>query len=519
MYINRINDDFAYIKHYMGWTLASDESVKTMNKYLPIDSEFIKANTELYRRFSELQKNYGQEYNFFIYLSEQQYFLNSAPTSLSYPDYLALKKQIFSYVQDKNLIEKLYSNWSPIHIKDKYYIINIVPYYDSYLICLISADDLIRPLQQINLGGNGIVSLVDNNGNEIINPKSNGETITQKDASKESLLSLIQPRTIVNGQFSNASFSVKMFIKFGTFEKIMIAQLLIMLLAIIVACSFCGIMLYFNILVLKPIKNFSDNLTQFNEDSKPLDLNINKIIELEQANKLFKKLLEQIKIFKINSYEQQLEKQRIQLDYMKLQIKPHFFLNCLTNIHSMAQMQMFEEIQSMAISTSNYFRYIFQNGQDFVRLGDEIDHVRIYLEIQRHRYRDAFTYRIEQIDGMDNQLIPPLVLQTFIENSVKYAVSRVNEVQIRIAVDRILDADEELAVIRISDTGPGFAPEILNKLTSGQPLDQTDGNHIGIMNTLQRLELLYHHEAKVHFSNSEDGGACVTIYLPHPPQD
>lgn len=519
MYMNQIDHDFAYIKHYMGWTLANDASIKTMNRFRPVDSEFLKANNDLYKRFSELQRNYGQEYNFFVYLKNQQYFMNAAPTTLNYSNYVELKKQIFSYAQDKNLFGKFYSNWSLILIKDKYYTINIVPYYDSYLICLISANDLIRPLQQLNLGENGLVSLVDQNGDELLYPESDEVTPIHKDAGASSLLKLAKQRTIISEKFSNATFGVKLLIRFGTFEKIMIAQLLIMLLAVIVACSLCGVMLYFNILILRPIKNFSFNLTQFNEDSKPLDIKMNKIVELEHANKLFKNLLEQIKIFKIDIYERELEKQRIQLDYMKLQIKPHFFLNCLTNIYSMAQMQMFEEIQSMAISTSNYFRYIFQNGQDFVKLSDEIDHVRIYLEIQKHRYRDAFSYRFEQAEGMDNMKIPPLVLQTFIENSVKYAVSRVSEVHIHLAAERMLEADEELAVIRISDTGPGFADEILKKLVSGQPLDQSMGNHIGIMNTLERLELLYRHKAKVTFSNSENGGACVTIYLPHPPRE
>lgn len=519
MYINRINLDFSNINQYMGWTLANDENVETMNKFHPADTEFLKANTELYKRFSELQKNYEQKYNFFIYLKDQPYFLNVAPTNLNYPDYLELKKQIFSYVQDKNLFEKFYSNWSPILLNDQYFIINIVPYYESYLICLVSADNLIRPLQQIDLGGNGFVSLIDPNGDVIVNPKSDEETAMRKDAEKTSLLDLTKARTTVSGQFSNATFGVNMLIKFGTFEKIMIAQLLIMLLAVIVACTLCGIMVYFNILILRPLKNFSYNLTQFNEDNKPLELKMNRIVELEYANKLFKNLLEQIRIFKIDSYEHELEKQKIQLDYMKLQIKPHFFLNCLTNIYSMAQMHMFEEIQSMAISTSNYFRYIFQNGQDFVRLDDEIDHVRIYLEIQKHRYRDAFTYRIEKAAGTGHIKIPPLVLQTFIENSVKYAVSRVNEVQICLDVSLITVEEEEVNVICISDTGPGFSPDILERLQSGQPLDQSDGHRIGIMNTKERLEYLYRHKANIFFSNSADGGACVSIHLPHPPSE
>jgi sensor histidine kinase YesM len=204
---------------------------------------------------------------------------------------------------------------------------------------------------------------------------------------------------------------------------------------------------------------------------------------------------------------------------MKLQIKPHFFLNCLTTIYSMAQMQMYEEIGNMSISTSRYFRYIFRDSQDFIRLEDEIEHVRIYLEIQKQRYQNSFTYRIEQDDNAVGVNIPPLVLHTFIENAVKYAVSREDVVQILLTVNRCLDEQEETAVIRISDTGPGFSSDVLEKLIHGQPLDQSKGTQIGIMNTLQRLEFLYHKKAKVRFSNMEDGGACVTLYIPYLPKE
>ncbi|GIP29280.1 hypothetical protein J23TS9_44100 [Paenibacillus sp. J23TS9] len=517
LYINRINHDFAYINHYMGWTLANDEIVKNMNKYDTHSTEFLKSNTQLHQRFTELQKNYGQEYNFFFYLKKKDFFLNCSPLSIQYPDYLDLKKQVMSYAEDKNVYEKFYSDWTPVLVKDKYYIINIVPYHDSYLICLISADDLIRPLRAINLGENGSASLMNENRESISTPIGVSEKELQLNTSKPALLSFVQSQTTVSRQFSNASFRVQMVIRFGTFEKIMVAQLLIILLALFIAFILCVVMIYFNKRVLRPIQTFSDNLTQLNEDNENLDFQSSKIIELEQANLQVKDLIEQIRRFKIDIYERELDKQRIQLDYMKLQIKPHFFLNCLTNIYSMAQMQMYEEIEHMTLSTSRYFRYIFQNGQDFVRLKDEIDHVRIYLDIQQHRYRNAFAYTIEENVDTEDISIPPLVLQTFIENAVKYAVSRVNQVQISLSVCRLIDKDAEMVMIKISDSGPGFPAHILDQLTHGHPLDQSDGTHIGIMNTLQRLELLYRRKAEIRFHNREEGGACVTICLPFHP--
>lgn len=519
LYINRINSDFNYINHYMGWTLVNDESVNIMSVGKPNDPGFLKANRSLFKRFVELQKIYGHQYNFFLYLKNASFFSNCAPMNMSYPAYLSLKNQIEADVKDKTIYEKFYSRWSTINLNGTYYIINIVPYYDSYMISLISADDLIRPLRQINLGENGYASLVSENGKSVTSPLSNNGTVQNTKPDPSSLLNLIQTRTTVNGEFTNASFYVKLVIQFGAFEKIMIAQLLIILLAVIIACNLCFIMLYFKKKVLMPIKRFSYNLTVWTGDGEPLDIESSKIIELEKANTQFLNLVKQIKHFKIDLYERELEKQRIQLNYMKFQIKPHFFLNCLTSIYSMAQMQMYADIQNMTLSTSKYFRYIFQNDQDFVRLENEIEHVRTYLDIQKHRYRDAFIYRIEQSEAACSAKIPPLVLQTFIENAIKYAVSREKEVRILLTIARRYEGEEERTVIRISDTGPGFPPNVLEKLIRGQSLNQTNGTNIGIMNTLQRLEYLYQKKAKVVFSNRVGGGACVTLYLPEPPKD
>ncbi|WP_438348412.1 sensor histidine kinase [Paenibacillus sp. FA6] len=512
IYINRIDHDFTYIKNYMGWTLAHDENMEMMNDY-PVDSpEYIKSNEKLYWRYSELQKNYAQDFNFFYYLKDQPYFLNCAPISIPYSDYQELKRQIMVFIDDNNVYEKYYSQWRPILIKDKHYIINIVPYHNSFMISMISADNLIEPLSQINLGENGFVSLISDDGLNVSSPITSSGKLINPEQDSSPFMNLIQTRTNVNSEFSNASFYVKLVIQFGIFEKIMIAQMLTILLAVIIIFNICFLTLYFKRRVLTPIKIFSYNLSYWTDDNESLNMESSKLIELEKANKQFFDLVMKIKKIKIDLYEREIEKQRIQLNYMKLQIKPHFFLNCLTNIHSMAQMQMYTEIQNMALSTSKYFRYIFQNDQDFVKLENELEHVRLYLEIQQHRYQNAFIYHIEQEEQTVNMEIPPLMLQTFIENAIKYAISRVNEVEILLTVKH--EPDENMIVISISDTGPGFPQDVLDKLNGGHALDQIDGTRIGIMNTIQRLEYLYLKKAQISFANLEGGGACITLYLP-----
>ncbi|CAM3179872.1 cache domain-containing sensor histidine kinase [Paenibacillus taichungensis] len=509
LYINRINHDFAYINHFMGWTLANDENLDNMNTYGVNSIPFLKANEKLHLLFAELQRNYGQSYNFFYYLENSEYFLNCAPISISYSDYSEVKKQIITLTRDKGVYEKFYSHWTPIHVNGTSYLINIVPYYNRYLVALISADELIAPLQQINLGANGYASLVDENGVQLSGP-AGGDHIPEE---RHSFLDLFQSHNIVSSDFSNAAFSVHMAIKFGAFEKIMVAQLLIMLLFLIITSTLSAIIMFFRRNLLVPIQRFSKNLARINEGDEATDFKSSRIMELEQVNAQFKELVSQIKRFKIDRYEQELEKQKIRLDYMKLQIKPHFFLNCLTSMYSMAQMQMYEEIESMALATSRYFRYIFQSGENFVLLENEIEHVRTFLDIQKSRYRDAFSYRIEQPEVITGIAVPPLVIQTFIENAVKYGVSRDRELCITLSVTEQRQESGDHVLIKISDTGPGFSPDVLDALVRGEALEQTGGNRIGIMNTIQRLELLYRDEANITFAN-DASGARITLSLP-----
>ncbi|ASA22007.1 hypothetical protein B9T62_15225 [Paenibacillus donghaensis] len=62
--------------------------------------EFLRSNENLHKRFTELQKNYGQEYNFFFYIKNQSFFLNCAPISVDYRDYRELRQQILSCIDD-----------------------------------------------------------------------------------------------------------------------------------------------------------------------------------------------------------------------------------------------------------------------------------------------------------------------------------------------------------------------------------------------------------------------------------
>ncbi|WP_265589872.1 sensor histidine kinase [Paenibacillus donghaensis] len=83
-------------------------------------------------------------------------------------------------------------------------------------------------------------------------------------------------------------------------------------------------------------------------------------------------------------------------------------------------------IQDMSEHLINYMRFMFQNNLKFVTLEEEIAHTRNYLQIQALRFEDAFTYRINGDESLSQALIPPLMIQTFAENTISMRLRWMN---------------------------------------------------------------------------------------------
>jgi len=235
--------------------------------------------------------------------------------------------------------------------------------------------------------------------------------------------------------------------------------------------------------------------------------------EFQLMNETFNSMASQIQELKIHVYEEQLNSQKAELRHLQLQINPHFFLNSLNIIYSLAQVKQYHLIQEMALSLVQYFRFMFRSNSDFVSLQDEIEHTRNYLRIQEMRFPNNLTYEVSVPDALLQCPVPPLLIQTFVENTIKHAVTMDEAIHIRVHI-QLTDGNPGILRIQIHDTGKGFSEDVLQHLQKHQGILNEQGEHIGIWNVHRRLKLLYEKKASILFSNGHDGGAVVTIYFP-----
>jgi sensor histidine kinase YesM len=260
--------------------------------------------------------------------------------------------------------------------------------------------------------------------------------------------------------------------------------------------------------VEKPIGKIANTMDQIAEGE--LDVTVEKdyrIMELVQLVHAFNHMIKRIKQLKIEKYEVKLEAQKATMQYLQLQIKPHFYANVLNIIFSLAEQKDYSTIQKISKAIVSYSRYMFHDAGELVELQREIEHVYSYMEIQEIRYMMQITCQVIVSDELQSALIPPFIIQSFVENSVKYAFTTKEGCRIIIQVEK--DEAQANLIIRVSDNGAGYSEDILQK--NWEQINE-DG-HIGLTNVYRRLKLIYDDNAEIQLMN--DHGAVAVITVPY----
>ncbi len=262
--------------------------------------------------------------------------------------------------------------------------------------------------------------------------------------------------------------------------------------------------------VMQPLKRLWEGMEQLKQDN--LDYRIDNWSPEETADfvyiyKEFNHMAEEIKL----SHEKDIIMYQAQLDNLRLQVNPHMLLNSFNMIYSLAQVKDYECIQKFSMYLMDYFRYVLKENDKFVTLKKEMDFVESYIGIQKIRFPGAFTSVYSMQEGTENALIPPLLIENFVENAMKYALVPGKIIEVLINIRK----EGDKLLISICDTGKGIREEVLESIQQGEVYeDQAGQKHIGIWNCRRRVEVFYGERASINIISSPGEGTQVWVELP-----
>ena len=488
IYADSVNEKLHSVERFMYSTITHNESLEKLNHvqtFLEYQENLKKVQTS----FTEFEYQNETHMTFLLETDSTDHFINVSNLYIPYEDYLLLKsnlKSLRSDISDRK--------WKNVTTKNSEYLVKSVHYEGKIIYAVISSEDILKPLRKLNIGNNGKLSLKEPNNI----PSENYLIHAQNEK-------------------THLPFDIYVLVDYAeVFRNITLLEVFLSAVPIIITILSIIIILYIRQWMIKPITRLTERLSQLGDSIPPSEFFISEgILEIDKANDKLNKVIFDMQELKIREYHSQLELKKIELNYLKNQIRPHFYLNMLSMIHSMLQTKNYKEIEELTILTSNYLRHLFMVNQDFSELKDEVQHIKDYLEIQRIRYGNSIYFSLNYNDDLQNTLVPSLLLQTFIENTIKHGFSFQDLFTILLSIKKVKTEDSDYIQICIEDNGPGFSEEILSKLNQKQSLITEDGHHIGITNTIERLNLLYPNDYTITFENNEEGGAKILLLIPY----
>lgn len=201
---------------------------------------------------------------------------------------------------------------------------------------------------------------------------------------------------------------------------------------------------------------------------------------------------------------------RTTIRHLQSQINPHFLFNSLNTIASFCRTNP-DRSRELVLDLASYMRKSLNASKGFITLRDELKQVQAYLAIEKARFGDRITVRMDVPGECENWPIPPLIIQPLVENAIRHGVLATDSGgNIDISVSR---AGGELQV-SISDDGAGMPVDQFEAILSSDPEAPHGSDGVGLSNTNKRLEQIYGPGHKLSWNACQGKGTCISFTLP-----
>ncbi len=289
-------------------------------------------------------------------------------------------------------------------------------------------------------------------------------------------------------------------------------QNIILMMSISIGIVFLFLYLFLNKLlnnIIEPINQLSATMKNVSDTSKLEKSEVTEIYEIAMIENTYNQMVDDIEELITTNRIQEEEKHAEEMKVLELQLNPHFLSNTLTSIRFMAIVAKFESIQKMTESLMNILEVSFRSADRFHKLKDELLLVESYLYIMLIRYANNFEISYDIDDNIENFLVPKLILQPFLENSITHGFEGIEDIgELLITIKK---KDDGLH-ISIKDNGSGIPKEQIKDILIKEPIN---GKHIGVANINKRLKLYYGENYGIEIESEEYSYTIMKFIIPY----
>jgi len=263
-----------------------------------------------------------------------------------------------------------------------------------------------------------------------------------------------------------------------------------------------------------PIKALEQSVKELEAGSETVDIAIGGPYEVQHLGNSIRSMVSTMRQLMDDIIRQEESKRKSELDVLQSQINPHFLYNTLDSIVWMIENNRYDDAIVMVTSLARLFRISLSRGRTLITVGEELEHARHYMTIQKMRFKNKFTSEIRADGEALSCETVKLVVQPIVENAIYHGME-------------YADGDGEILVwahiegedlyIDVTDNGPGMRQEQVDRLLredGGPAAPSRRGSGIGLRNVHQRIQLTYGKPYGLEIESEPDEGTNIRIHLP-----
>lgn len=264
--------------------------------------------------------------------------------------------------------------------------------------------------------------------------------------------------------------------------------------------------------IARPIKLLRNTIKVVEQGNFDIQAKIERSDEIGELGKDFNIMVQKIKELLQLIIEEQQNKRKSELKALQAQINPHFLYNTLDSVIWMAEDRQHQQVIEMAAALAKLFRISISGGREIISIGEEVEHVRQYLIIQKMRYKDRLDYEICVPEDLFPYRTVKIILQPLVENAIYHGIKN-SPSPGKIIIDGSICYNG--IELKVKDNGVGMSAEVLARI-----MEDTQGERafvrrgVGVRNVDERIKLYFGKNYGIQFFSSEGEGTEVRIRLP-----
>lgn len=382
-----------------------------------------------------------------------------------------------------------------------------------------------RMMKQMNAFNNGqYYYLCDSNGEIIYHMRqvqiSNGiyrenssAAASYKDGVYEEIFEGERRKVIVN-TVSYTGWKLVGVIPYSVFTHGMFNIRYFIILMIFLMAMMLGVINWIvSLRISSPIMKLNDSVMEYEVGKQP-DIYIGGSIEIRHLGESILCSYEQIDILMRKIVLEQNERRKSELDALQNQIHPHFLYNALDSIIWMIEGEKNDEAVYMVSQLAKLFRISLSKGHTVISIRDELQHAESYMNIQKIRYKNQFSFFLDVDSEIYSYCTVKLVLQPILENAINYGVVGMDDCGEITVTGRKKDDD---IILSVTDNGMGMSEEEVRFLLTDSGRIHKHGSGVGLVNVNNRIQILFGKEYGLTVESEPDAGTTVSIRIPFVP--